>query len=205
MQLSEALEQIDGMIDLVSALIVENQPESTEQAIRQLRDGMQAFAGLAQRFGAEQFTPENVQRMQAMFGRLTQMRGHISKVSAITGQQLASLIPEQSAHTPTAAPSSPAAPPRWRACTTSAVDLKKRAHGARLSVVCSKNPLQTPESPAVTAPEKIKAPHEALFCGRGGLRCRTGCGRRCRVVSGPASWCAGARWPGCATGRRAIR
>lgn len=98
MQLSEALEQIDGMIDLVSALIVENQPESTEQAIRQLRDGMQAFAGLAQRFGAEQFTPENVQRMQAMSGRLTQMRGHIAKMSAITGQQLASLIPEQSVH-----------------------------------------------------------------------------------------------------------
>lgn len=96
MQLSEALEQIDGMIDLVNALIVENQPESTEQAIRQLRDGMQAFAGLAQRFGPAQFTPPNIQRMQAMSDRLTQMRGHIAKVSAITAQQLATLIPQQS-------------------------------------------------------------------------------------------------------------
>lgn len=96
MQLSEALEQIDGMIDLVSALIVQNQPESTEQAIRQLRDGMQAFAGLSQRFGADQFTPNNIARMQAMSERLTQMRGHIAKVSAITAQQLAALMPEQS-------------------------------------------------------------------------------------------------------------
>ena len=47
MQLSEALEQINGMIDLVNALVLENQPESTEHAIRQLRDGMQAFAGRA--------------------------------------------------------------------------------------------------------------------------------------------------------------
>lgn len=95
MQLSEALEQIDGMIDLVNALILENQPDSTEQAIRQLRDGMQAFAGLAQRFGADQFTPQNVQRMQAMSGRLTQLRGHIAKMSAISAQQLATLMPDQ--------------------------------------------------------------------------------------------------------------
>ncbi len=95
MQLSEALEQIDGMIDLVNALILENQPDSTEQAIRQLRDGMQAFAGLAQRFGADQFTPQNVQRMQAMSGRLTQLRGHIAKMSAIAAQQLATLMPDQ--------------------------------------------------------------------------------------------------------------
>lgn len=95
MQLSEALEQIDGMIDLVNALILENQPDSTEQAIRQLRDGMQAFAGLAQRFGADQFTPQNVQRMHAMSGRLTQLRGHIAKMSAIAAQQLATLMPDQ--------------------------------------------------------------------------------------------------------------
>lgn len=95
MQLSEALEQIDGMIDLVNALILENQPDSTEQAIRQLRDGMQAFAGLAQRFGADQFTPQNVQRMQAMSGRLMQLRGHIAKMSAIAAQQLATLMPDQ--------------------------------------------------------------------------------------------------------------
>lgn len=96
MQLREALEQIDGMIDLVNALVLENQPESTEHAIRQLRDGMQAFAGLAQRFGPEQFTPENIARMQAMSQRMTQMRGHIAKVSAIASQQLAALMPEQS-------------------------------------------------------------------------------------------------------------
>lgn len=100
MQLSEALEQIDGMIDLVQALIAENNPESTEQAIRQLRDGMEAFAGLAPRFESQQFTPDNVQRMQSMSDRLSQMRGFISKVSAITAQQLAALMPEQaSAHT----------------------------------------------------------------------------------------------------------
>jgi len=96
MKLSEALEQIDGMIDLVNALIVKNEPDSTEAAIRQLRDGMEAFAGLSKRFGADQFTAENTQRMQAMSGRLTQMRGHITKMSAITAQQLAALMPEQS-------------------------------------------------------------------------------------------------------------
>lgn len=100
MQLSEALEQIDGMIDLVQALIAENQPESTEQSIRQLSDGMQAFAGLAQRFGKDQFTPANIQRMQIMSDRLSQMRGYISKATAMTAQQLAALMPEQaSSHT----------------------------------------------------------------------------------------------------------
>ncbi|MDO4591902.1 MAG: outer membrane protein assembly factor BamD [Comamonadaceae bacterium] len=95
MQLSEALEQIDGMIDLVNALMLQNQPDSTEQAIRQLRDGMEAFAGLAQRFDASQFTPDNTARMHTMSERLTQMRGHIAKLSAMTGQQLAALMPEQ--------------------------------------------------------------------------------------------------------------
>lgn len=96
MQLSEALEQLDGMIDLVNALMLENQPESTQQAIAQLRDGMQAFAGLAQRFDAAQFTPANIARMQAMSDRLMQMRGHIAKMTAITAQQLNAVLPEQS-------------------------------------------------------------------------------------------------------------
>ena len=95
MQLSEALEQIDGMIDLVQALLAENKPESTEQSIRQLRDGMQAFAGLAQRFGKDQFTPANIHRMQIMSDRLSQMRGFISKAAAMTAQQLATVMPEQ--------------------------------------------------------------------------------------------------------------
>ncbi|WP_284335592.1 hypothetical protein [Comamonas sp. NoAH] len=96
MQLSEALEQIEGMIDVVNALIVDNQPESVEQAIGQLRDGMQAFAGLAQRFGAIEFTLENVQRMKIISERLIQLRGHIAKMSAINAQQLKTLMPEQS-------------------------------------------------------------------------------------------------------------
>lgn len=100
MQLSEALEQIDGMIDLVQALLAENNPDATEQSVRQLRDGMAAFAGLAQRFGREQFTPDNVQRMQRMSDRIGLLRGHISKMSAITSQQLAALMP-QHAEAPT--------------------------------------------------------------------------------------------------------
>lgn len=100
MQLSEALEQIEGMIDVVNVLIVDNQPDSAAQAISQLRDGMQAFAGLAQRFGAIQFTLENVQRMKIISERLIQVRGHIAKMSAMNAQQLAALMPEQSiAHT----------------------------------------------------------------------------------------------------------
>lgn len=99
MQLSDALEQIDGLIDLVSALVAENQPEASETAMRQLRDGMQAFAGLAQRFGQDQFSPENLQRMRRMSDRLTQMRGHLAKVSAINAQQLATLIPNQATAT----------------------------------------------------------------------------------------------------------
>lgn len=94
MKLSEALEQIDGMIDLVQALIAENQPDSTQQAISQMRDGMQAFAGLSSRFGADEFNAANVAKMQIMSDRIMQLRGHISKVSAITAQQLAALMPQ---------------------------------------------------------------------------------------------------------------
>ncbi|MGN1055784.1 MAG: hypothetical protein ACI4QS_03605 [Comamonas sp.] len=97
MQLSEALEQIDGMMELVSVLLLKQEPDALEQAISQLRDGMQAFAGLAQRYDAAQFTPDNVARMQAMSERLGQMRGHIMKLLSITGQQLSVLLPEQAA------------------------------------------------------------------------------------------------------------
>ena len=96
MQLSEALTQIDGMVDLVSALILENQPEATEQAIRQLRDGMAAFVGLSQRFGPDQRTPENVAHMQRISERLALMREHIVKMGALTQQQLQALMPQQS-------------------------------------------------------------------------------------------------------------
>lgn len=96
MQLSEALTQIDGMVDLVSALILENQPEATEQAIRQLRDGMAAFVGLSQRFGAEQRSPENVAHMEQISERLAVMRNHIVKMGAMTQQQLQALMPQQS-------------------------------------------------------------------------------------------------------------
>ncbi len=96
MQLSEALDQIDGMIDLVNACIQKNQPELTEQAVTQLRQGMEAFAGLAPRFGQEQFTEQNVARMQALSQRMTQMRCHMAKMTAMTSQQLATLLPEQS-------------------------------------------------------------------------------------------------------------
>lgn len=95
MQLSEALEQIEGMMDLVNALLLEKQPDATEQAVRQLRDGMQALAGLAQRFGADQWNAQNLQRMQQISERLVQIRAHIVKMSAMTTQQVAALMPEQ--------------------------------------------------------------------------------------------------------------
>lgn len=100
MQLSEALDQIDGMLDLVSELLLRNQPEAGEKAIHQLKDGMQAFVGLAHRFGASQFTPDNVARMEQMSQRLAQVREHIVKVGALTAQQVRALMPEQaSPHT----------------------------------------------------------------------------------------------------------
>lgn len=94
MQLSDALQQIDGMVDLVAALLVEGQPEAIEQGIRQLRDGMAAFSGLAQRFAPDAFTPENVAHMQRISERMTHMRGHLAKVAALTQQQLATLMPQ---------------------------------------------------------------------------------------------------------------
>ncbi len=55
---------------------------TTEHAIRQLRDGMQAFAGLAS-VRPQQFTPENIARMQAMSERMTQMRRQIARCSRL--------------------------------------------------------------------------------------------------------------------------
>jgi exonuclease VII small subunit len=95
MHLSEALEFLDNQMNLVSTLLMQNQADALEPAIRQLRDGMEAFAGLAQRFDAAEFTPANQQRMQEMSDRLGLMREHIVKALAITGQQLAVMLPEQ--------------------------------------------------------------------------------------------------------------
>ena len=95
MQLHEALEQIDGMMDLVNTLILQNQPEATQQAISQLREAMQAFVGLAPRFGAVQFTPDNVEHMRAISERIGAIRAHIVKMGALTAQQLNALMPQQ--------------------------------------------------------------------------------------------------------------
>lgn len=100
MQLHEALEQIDGLLDHITALLAQNNPELSEQALTQLRDSMAAFAQLAKRFSPDAFTPDNVAHMQRISERLGMIRGHISKMSAITAQQLATLVPQQgSPHT----------------------------------------------------------------------------------------------------------
>ena len=95
MQLKQALLQIDGMLDLLPPLLTEGEPEATEQAMHQLRDSMAAFVQLAQQFDPSAFTPDNVLHMQRISERLTQIRGHITKMGAITQQQLQTLLPEQ--------------------------------------------------------------------------------------------------------------
>ncbi|MBS7348860.1 MAG: hypothetical protein KIG95_01595 [Comamonas sp.] len=96
MQLQQALEQMDGMLDLLAPLLSGNEPDAIEQAAEQLRQSMSAFVRLAQQFEPAAFTPRNVAHMQAISERLTQMRGHIIKMAAITSQQLQTLLPEQS-------------------------------------------------------------------------------------------------------------
>lgn len=100
MQLHEVLTQLDGLLDQVSAIVAENNPETTEQALVQLRDSMAAFNDMARRYGPAAFTPANIAHMQRISGRLGMLRGHISRMGAITAQQLATLMPQQgSAHT----------------------------------------------------------------------------------------------------------
>lgn len=100
MQLHQALDHIDGLLDLIAPLLTEGHPEAIEQAMQQLRDSMGAFVQLAQRFEAQDFTPKNVAHMQRISERLGQIRAHIAKVGAINSQQLQALMPQQSsAHT----------------------------------------------------------------------------------------------------------
>lgn len=93
-ELGQALRQIDSLIDMLPPILAEASPENTEHAITQLRDTMAAFADLAQKFQPSAFTPANVTHMEHISERLTQIRGHITKLSAITQQQLQALIPQ---------------------------------------------------------------------------------------------------------------
>lgn len=100
MELHEALEQIDVLMDMVTSLVAQGNPETTEQAMFQLREGVVAFNGLIRNFRPSSVTHENVLHMQRISDRLAQLREHIVKMGAITTQQLAALVPQQrSAHT----------------------------------------------------------------------------------------------------------
>lgn len=96
MQLSEALDQIEGMIDLVNACI-QKKPARTDGTGRHAAaPGHGSLCRPGPTLWPEQFTEQNVARMQALSQRMTQMRGHMAKMTAMTSQQLATLLPEQS-------------------------------------------------------------------------------------------------------------
>jgi hypothetical protein len=54
-----------------------------------------AFSGLAQQYAPEQFTPEAIQRMQAISQTVALQREHLVRLGAITTQQAQALVPQQ--------------------------------------------------------------------------------------------------------------
>lgn len=96
MQLEEALNHVEGQLQLMDAALkgLEGVP-SPDLVSEQLRDCMVAFAGLAQNFTQEQFTPELRQRMQKMSQTLALQREHLVRLGAITTQQAQALVPQQ--------------------------------------------------------------------------------------------------------------
>ncbi|MEG2045221.1 MAG: hypothetical protein RR855_10350 [Comamonas sp.] len=96
MQLEEALNHVEGQLQLMDAALkgLEGAP-SPDMVSEQLRDCMVAFAGLAQKFAPEQFTPELIQRMQTMSQTLALQREHLVRMGAITTQQAQALVPQQ--------------------------------------------------------------------------------------------------------------
>ena len=96
MQLDEALNHVEAQLQLMGAALKgqEGAPPA-DVASERLRDCMVAFAGLAQNFGPEQFTPHARQRMQVISDTLALQREHLVRVGAITTQQAQALIPQQ--------------------------------------------------------------------------------------------------------------
>ena len=96
MQLEEALNHVEGQVQLMAASLAgqENVP-APDVVSERLRDCMVAFSGLAQNFAPEQFTPVLRQRMQAISQTLALQREHLVRLGAITTQQAQALVPQQ--------------------------------------------------------------------------------------------------------------
>lgn len=96
MQLDEALTHVEGLVQLMAAALQGHEgAPSPEEATGGLRECMVAFAGLAQSFDPEQYTPQAKQRMQAISQTLALQREHLVRMGAITSQQAQSLVPQQ--------------------------------------------------------------------------------------------------------------
>lgn len=97
MQVAQALDHIDALLEQTAQQLTANNPHELEPAMQQLRAGMTAFVELVQRFSVNDFTPQDVRRMETISERLSLMRGHIARLGALTAQQLATLVPQQAA------------------------------------------------------------------------------------------------------------
>lgn len=95
MQLSEALDMVDGQVELLSLALSgqENAPPH-EMATERLRDCMVAFSGLAQKFRKEDFTPPIIERMQQISQKIALQREFLVRMGAITAQQVQALVPQ---------------------------------------------------------------------------------------------------------------
>lgn len=97
MKVSQALAHIEVLMDQSQAQLLANNPQTMEAAMQQLRQGMTAFVELVQRFSVQDFSDDDVRKMQQISERLTHMRGHIARMGALNAQQLATLVPQQAA------------------------------------------------------------------------------------------------------------
>lgn len=96
MQLEEALDHVEGQVQLMAAALAGQEGVPTPDVVSErLRDCMVAFSGLAQNFAPAQFTPAVVQRMQQISQTLALQREHLVRMGAITTQQAQALIPQQ--------------------------------------------------------------------------------------------------------------
>ncbi|MDR2324602.1 MAG: hypothetical protein LBE51_04245 [Acidovorax sp.] len=96
MQLDEALGHVEGLLQLVTAALERREgAPPVDEAVEGLRSCMVAFSGLAQQYAPEQFTPEAIQRMQAISQTVALQREHLVRLGAITTQQAQALVPQQ--------------------------------------------------------------------------------------------------------------
>jgi hypothetical protein len=94
MTLEETLDALDAVVQSTSRALQAADAPALEQSSGRLRDAMVAFASIAQRFTASDWSPQSKERAQKIGEQMTLLRSQLARLNVVTQRQVAALVPQ---------------------------------------------------------------------------------------------------------------